>query len=127
MANVYLLRLDEVQKGWYVGLKARPGSVVSHLVVVGLEDARVGLVVINEFLLTCNLLEISTHEHAPGLVLNLENNTLLIRLVTILSLVKYLVKFHADPCNKSYICYSMDRSDIRDIFHDITQGRVLNI
>ena len=28
-----------------------------------------------------------------------------LRLVTILSLlVKYLVIFHADPCNKSYIC-----------------------
>ena len=26
-----------------------------------------------------------------------------LRLVTILSLVKYLVIFHADPCNKSYI------------------------
>ena len=50
-----------------------------NLVVVGLEDARVGLVVIYEVLLTCNLLKISTHEHAPGLVLNLENNTLLIR------------------------------------------------
>ena len=29
-----------------------------------------------------------------------------LRLVTILSLlVKYLVIFHADPCNKSYICH----------------------
>ena len=26
-----------------------------------------------------------------------------LRLVTILSLMKYLVIFHADPCNKSYI------------------------
>ena len=26
-----------------------------------------------------------------------------LRLVTILSLLKYLVIFHADPCNKSYI------------------------
>ena len=31
-----------------------------------------------------------------------------LRLVTILSLlVKYLVIFHADPCNKSYICMSV--------------------
>ena len=79
MTDVDFRRLNEVQKGWCVGLLVCPGSVVSHLVVVGLEDARVGLVVIYEFLLTCNLLEISTHEHAPGLVLNLENNTLLIR------------------------------------------------
>ena len=34
-----------------------------------------------------------------------------LRLVTILSLiVKYLVIFHADPCNKSYICGHQHRS-----------------
>ena len=39
-----------------------------------------------------------------------------LRLVTILSLlVKYLVIFHADPCNKSYLCnsYTMVERDYR--------------
>ena len=37
-----------------------------------------------------------------------------LRLVTILSpLVKYLVIFHADPCNKSYICTSVSNTYAR--------------
>ena len=37
-----------------------------------------------------------------------------LRLVTILSpLVKYLVIFHADPCNKSYVCLSWSKKSRR--------------
>ena len=39
-----------------------------------------------------------------------------LRLVTILSLLmKYLVIFHADPCNKSYVCTTYTRWEYIEI------------